>query len=173
MSVSIDTLKHKGSGLIRIVCGAYFPRTDEGPRRIKYQARLRRATRTVVKNVRNYWEHKSFRFRFERFGDVWTLVMLPGYVFTTDGKSDLLEGKVVNRLSTKREGRDYNQVVHNDLVFWTWVLSEGKHNIFALNTDSIETQTDMIPPDKIHKRNGNQIRIRANLSATVARDFAS
>lgn len=149
---------------------AYFSRTDEGPRRIKYQARLRRATRTVVKKIRNYWEHKSFRFRFERLGDVWTLVMLPGYVFTTDGRSDLLEGKVVNRLSTKREGRDYNNVVHNDLVFWTWVLSDGKHNIVMLNTDSTRTQ-GMIPPDKIHKQNGNQIRIRANLSATVAPDF--
>ncbi len=150
---------------------AYFPRTDEGPRRIKYQARSRRATRTVVKKIRNYWEHKSFRFRFERFGDVWALVMLPGYVFTTDGRSDLLEGKVVNRLSTKREGRDYNKVVHNDLVFWTWVLSAENHSIFALNTDSTGTQTGMIPPDKIHRRNGNQIRIRANLSATVAADF--
>ena len=150
---------------------AHFPRTDEGPRKIKYQARLRRATRTVVKKIRNYWEHKSFRFRFERFGDVWTLVMLPGYVFTTDGRSDLLEGKVVNRLSTKREGRDYNKVVHNDLVFWTWVLSGENHSIFGLNTDSTGTQTGMIPPDKIHKRNGNQIRIRANLSATVAADF--
>ncbi len=149
---------------------AYFPRTQEGPRKIKYQARLRRATRTVVKKIRNYWEHKSFRFRFERLGDVWTLVMLPGYVFTTDGKSDLLEGKVVNRLSTKREGRDYNNVVHNDLVFWTWVLSGGKHNIFVLNTDATRTQ-GMIPSDKIHKQNGNQIRIRANLSATVAPDF--
>ena len=150
---------------------AYFFRTDEGPRRIKYQARLRRATRTVVKKIRNYWEHKSFRFRFERFGDVWTLVMLPGYVFTTDGKSDFLEGEVVNRLSTKREGRDYNNVVHNDLVFWTSVLSGGKHSICVYNTDSIGTQTGIIPPDKIHKRNGNQIRIRANLSATVAPDF--
>lgn len=165
-------LKAQGLWVDKDRMRAYFPRTDEGPRRIKYQARLRRATRTVVKNVRNYWEHKSFRFRFERFGDVWTLVMLPGYVFTTDGKSDLLEGKVVNRLSTKREGRDYNNVVHNDLVFWTWVLSGGKHNIFVLNTDSSDIQTGMIPPDKIHKRNGNQIRIRANLSATVARDFA-
>ena len=165
-------LKAQGLWVDKDRMRAYFPRTDEGPRRIRYQARLRRATRTVVKKIRNYWEHKSFRFRFERFGDVWTLVMLPGYVFTTDGKSDLLEGEVVNRLSTKREGRDYNKVVHNDLVFWTWVLSEGKHNIFALNTDSIDTQTDMIPPDKIHKRNGNQIRIRANLSATVARDLA-
>ena len=150
---------------------AYFPRTQEGPLKIKYQARLRRAARTVVKRIRNYWEHKSFRFRFERFGDVWTLVILPGYVFTTDGRSDLLEGKVVNRLSTKREGRDYNKVVHNDLVFWTRVLSEENHSIFVLNTDSTGTQTGMIPPDKIHKRNGNQIRISANLSATVAADF--
>ena len=150
---------------------AYFPRTDEGPRRIKYQARLRRATRTVVKRIRNYWEHKSFRFRFERFGDVWTLVILPGYVFTTDGRSDLLEGKEVNRLSTKREGRDYNNVAHNDLVFWTRVLSGENHSIFVLNTDSIGSQTDMIPSNKIHKRNGDQIRIRANLSTTVAPDF--
>ncbi|MYA71405.1 hypothetical protein F4009_06410 [Candidatus Poribacteria bacterium] len=150
---------------------AYFARTQEGPRKIKYQARLRRATRTVVKKIKNYWEHKSFRFRFERFGDVWTLVMLPGYVFTTDGRSDLLEGKVVNRLSTKREGRDYNNVVHNDLVFWTWVLSRENHSIFVLNTDSTGTQTGMIPLDKIHRQDGNQIRIRSNLSATVAPDF--
>ena len=150
---------------------AYFFRTDEGPRRITYQARLRRATRTVVKRIRNYWEHKSFRFRFERFGDVWTLVILPGYVFTTDGRSNLLEGKEVNRLSTKREGRDYNNVVHNDLVFWTSVLSGGKHSICVYNIDSTGTQTGIIPPDNIHKHNGNQIRIRANLSATVAPDF--
>ena len=164
-------LKTKGLWVDKDRMRAYFPRTDGGPRKIKYQARLRRATRTVVKRIKNYWEHKSFRFRFERFGDVWTLVMLPGYVFTTDGRSDLLEGKVVNRLSTKREGRDYNNVVHNDLVFWTWVLSGENHSIFVLNTDFIGTQTGMIPPDKIHKRNGNQIRIRASLSATVAPDF--
>ena len=166
-------LKTQGLWVDKDRMRAYFPRTDEGPRRIKYQARLRIATRTVVKKIRNYWEHKSFRFRFERFGDVWTLVMLPGYVFTTDGKSDLLEGKVVNRLSTKREGRDYNNIVHNDLVFWTWVLSGGKSSIFVLNTDSTDDQTGMILPDKIYKQNGNQIRIRANLSATVALDFGT
>ena len=166
-------LKTQGLWVDKDRMRAYFPRTDEGPRRIKYQARLRRATRTVVKKIKNYWEHKSFRFRFERFGDVWTLVMLPGYVFTTDGKSDLLEGKVVNRLSTKREGRDYNNIVHNDLVFWTWVLSGGKSSIFVLNTDSTDDQTGMILPDKIYKQNGNQIRIRANLSATVALDFGT
>ena len=164
-------LKAQGLWVDKERMRAYFFRTDEGPRKIKYQARLRRATRTVVKKIRNYWEHKSFRFRFERFGDVWTLVILPGYVFTTDGRSDLLEGKVVNRLSTKREGRDYNNVVHNDLVFWTRVLSGENHSSFVLNTDSTRTQTDMIPLDKIHRQDGNQIRIRSNLSATVAPDF--
>ncbi|MDE0554721.1 MAG: SIR2 family protein [Candidatus Poribacteria bacterium] len=139
---------------------AYFPRTDKGTRKINYQAPLRRATRTVVKRRKNYWEHQSFWFRFERFGDVWTLVILPSYVFTTDGKKALLQGDLVNKLSTQRQSRDYNNATHNDLVFWTWVLSEGKHGTFALNTEPANVQSD-----------GNRIRVRTNLSAAVASDF--
>ena len=150
---------------------AYFPKTDEGARKIKYQARLRRATRTVVKKKNSYWEHKSFWFRFERFGDVWTLVLLPSYVFTTDGKAALLPGDLVNRFSTKHQSRDYNNVIHNDLVFWTWVLSEGKHGTFALKTGPVDVQTEIISVNEIHKWDKTQIRIRANLSATVASDF--
>ena len=150
---------------------AYFPRTDEGPRRIKYQARLRRATRTVVKKKNSYWEHKSFWFRFERFGSVWTLVVLPSYVFTTDGKASLLQGDLVNRFSTKHQSRDYNNIIHNDLVFWTWVLSGEKPGTFALNTGFTNVQTPMISANKIRELGGHQIRIRSGLSATVARDF--
>lgn len=150
---------------------AYFPRTDEGPRRIKYQARSRQATRTVVKKRNRYWEHKSFWFRFERFGDVWTLVLLPSYVFTTNGKAALLSGDLVNRFSTKRQSRDYNKVIHNDLVFWTQVLSKGKYGTFALNTDPDNVQTEIISANEKHKVDRSQIRIRANLSATVAPDF--
>ena len=150
---------------------AYFPRTDEGPRRIKYQARLRRATRTVVKKRNSYWEHKSFWFRFERFGSVWTLVVLPSYVFTTDGRASLLQGDLVNRFSTKHQSRDYNNIIHNDLVFWTWVLSGEKSGTFALNTGFTNVQTPMISANKIRELGGPQIRIRSGLSATVARDF--
>ena len=150
---------------------AYFPRTDEGPRRIKYQARLRRATRTVVKKKKPYWEHKSFWFRFERFGDVWTLVVLPSYVFTTDGRASLLQGDLVNRFSTKHQSRDYNNSVHNDLVFWTWVLSGEKQGTFVLNTGFTNVQTPMISENRIREIGGHQIRIRSGLSATVARDF--
>lgn len=150
---------------------AYFPRTDKGPRKITYQARLRLATRTVVKNQKRYWEHKSFWFRFERFGDVWALVVLPSYVFTTDGKESLLQRDLVNRFSTKCQSRDYNNVVHNDLVFWTWVLSGEKHGTFSLNTGSTNMQAGIVSANKIHKWNEHQIRIRSNLSATVAPDF--
>lgn len=150
---------------------AYFPRTDKGTREITYQARVRRATRKVVKKRSNYWEHKSFWFRFECFGDVWTLVLLPSYVFTTDGKAALLPGDLVNKFSTKRQSRDYNNVVLNDLVFWTRVLSGGSHGTFALNTGPLNTQSGMVSADKIEEQNGEQIRIRANLSATIAFDF--
>ena len=150
---------------------AYFPRTDEGPRAIKYQARIRQATRTVVKKKSGHWEHKSFGFRFERFADTWTLVLLPGYVFTSDGKFGFLERDIVNRLSTKREGRDYNSIVHNDLVFWAWVLSGGKHSSFALQTGPGDVQDIPVSLNENHdSSNEPQILVKANLSTTVVRN---
>jgi len=113
---------------------AYFPRTEHGgPLAVTYQARLRRAKRTVVKvrssprtGAVSYWEHEALRYRFERFGDVWALLLEPGYVFTFDGKKRLLAPEKVNKLSTKRAARDYNSAVHNDLSFWAWLLAGGE-----------------------------------------------
>src|SRR5258708_24016827 len=121
---------------------AYFPRSDAGPREITYQARLRRATRTVTKPVISkttqrvrYWEHEAIRFGFERFGDAWALHLVPGYVFTVNGSFKLVEGSKVGPLATRRAAHDYNQQVHNDLIFWLWVLAQGTDH-FLLNTDS-------------------------------------
>ena len=147
---------------------AYFPKTEENSRSVTYQARVRRATRKVVKKKNKYWEHKSFWFRFERYGNAWTLLLLPSYVFTTDGKKDLLPGDLVNRYSTRLQSRDYNNVVHNDLVFWTWVLAGGKHGTFALDIGAPDIKSDTVSENKIHKGNGHQILIRNNLSAVVA-----
>ncbi len=147
---------------------AYFPKTDENFRKITYKARVRRATRKVVKKVNNYWEHKSFWFRFERYGNVWTLLLLPSYVFTTDGKASYLPGDLTNKYSTRLQSHDYNNVVHNDLVFWAWVLSGGKHGTFALNTGAPDIKSNTVSGNRIHKGNGHQILIRNNLSAVVA-----
>ena len=125
----VDTKRKRG----------YFPRSDIGPRSITYQARLRKAKRTVVKSrvsprtgKVSYWEHESLGYRFQRFGRSWGLLLEPAYVFTFDGAKGLLASDRVNRLSTKRASRDYNPAVHNDLSFWSWMISRGNHQ-FALD----------------------------------------
>jgi hypothetical protein len=119
---------------------AYFPRTDKGPREITYQATFRHATRTVTKPFVSrktqrtlYWEHEAFWFGFAYFNGAWALRLLPGYVFTVDGRSKLLHHSRVGALATKKSARDFNQQVLNDLVFWTWVLSDGADS-FLLGT---------------------------------------
>ena len=133
-------LKSRGLAIDKKRKRAYFPRTEAGERPIEYQARLRRATRVVTKPVVSpttqkirYWEHKAFYFSFECLADTWVLQILPTYVFTKDGKYDLLQSDRVTALSTRRASRDYNGHVHNDLVFWTWVISGGEAGTFALD----------------------------------------
>ena len=134
-------LKARGLAVDKKRKRAYFPRTDAGERPVPYQARLRRATRVVTKPVVSrttqkirYWEHKAFHFSFECFSDIWMLQVLPGYVFTKDGKYDLLNSERVAALATRRASHDYNSHVHNDFVFWTWVLSGGEAGSFALDS---------------------------------------
>jgi hypothetical protein len=134
-------LEHRGLIVDKKRKRAYFPRSgaEDGKRVITYQSRLRRPTRTVTKPIISqssgkvrYWEHESFSFLLEQFDESWALQIVPGYVFTINGIAKLLEGAKVNRLSTKRASRDYNSQVHNDLVFWSWVLSGGEPGSFRL-----------------------------------------
>lgn len=139
----------------------YFPRSEDGPREITYQARLRRATRTVTRPVISkstqkvrYWEHEAIRFGFDRFGGAWTLHLVPGYVFTVNGSSKLVEGPRVGPLATRRAAHDYNPQVHNDLIFWLWVLAHGKDH-FLLDTGSSQS-----------------IEVRAQYVSCAVRDIA-
>jgi hypothetical protein len=111
----------------------YFP-SDEGEgREISYKARVRRAKRTVTKpivskasGVTRYWEHEAVGYRFRRFGEEWGLMLVPGWLFTHDGKRKLLKGPRVGPLTTRRAARDYNPQVANDLIFWLATLTEGQ-----------------------------------------------
>jgi hypothetical protein len=123
---------------------AYFPRSQTGAREVTYQSLSRRPTRTVTKPILGrttqevrFWDHKAIRFGFERYGDVWAIQIVPTYVFTMDGLHKLVESTRVSRLATKRVARDYNMQVHNDLIFWSWVLSEGRDS-FSLHTGASE-----------------------------------
>jgi nucleoside phosphorylase len=140
---------------------AYFTKHKdiEEKRHITYKARLKKSTRTVTKPVVSsftqkirYWEHQSFTFELEQYNGTWAMKILPGYVFTLDGIRDLLEGERVNVLSTKRASRDYNSKVHTDLIFWTWILSNGKQGDFSLQMGpteyEINKQIEIMPKKK-------------------------
>jgi hypothetical protein len=114
----------------------YFERTDNGAREITYQASMRQATRTVTKpfiskNTQKllYWQHESMSFAFERFTDEWALRILPGYTFTRDGHAEPLHHLRVGPLATRKAARDFTLQVYNHLVFWTWVLAEGRDSV--------------------------------------------
>jgi hypothetical protein len=122
-SLVVDTWKKR----------CYFSRTDAGPREVTYQASVRQATRTVTKAVESkrtgkilYWQHEALGFGFESFGGAWSLRILPGYVFTKDGRRTFLHHEKIGALATRKAARDFNLQVYNDLVFWTWVLAGGK-----------------------------------------------
>jgi hypothetical protein len=113
----------------------YYGRVEggDGTRQITYEARARQATRTVTRpwvgktsGRTLYWEHQSVRYRFRRFQREWGLLLVPGWVFTTDGYHDLLRGPRVGPLSTRRSARDFNPNVANHLHFWATTLCQGE-----------------------------------------------
>lgn len=111
----------------------WFPRSDDGTTEITYRARVRDATRTVTKpNISRatekvrYWEHEALRFSFRQLGDQWVMQLVPTIVFTTDGYDELLRGRKVGPLVTRRMARDFNPQVQNDLYFWRWVFARGE-----------------------------------------------
>lgn len=129
----------------------YYPRTEEGERTIAYQARVKKAKRTVVrpryaanKEKVRYWEHKAFYYAIKRFGNQWGLFIEPTYVFSLNGEKEMLASKRVGALATKKASRDYNLSVLNDLVFWMWVLSKGSTEYFVLKTSNAENLGDAI-----------------------------
>jgi predicted HTH transcriptional regulator len=130
---------------------AYFPKTEDGERVVTYQARFKRATRTIVRPRYNaakdkirYWEHKAFTYSVKRFGDQWGLLIEPTYVFTRDGGKLLLASERIGPLATKKASRDYNINVLNDITFWMWVMSKGTQDVFRLSVSAHEDWEDDI-----------------------------
>ncbi len=118
---------------------AYFARGDDLERKLSYQGRLRKATRTVVKartkrdsDDVQYFEHKAVSFSAMRFGRDWGVILTPGYAFTRDGARKPISRERTNSLSTRRAARDFNPTVLQDVSFWVAVLSAEAEGLFAL-----------------------------------------
>ena len=131
---------------------AHFPRGEEPNRKITYQGRVKRATRTIVKARTKrdsddiiYYEHKSFTYSLAVFGVDWGLFVNPGYVFTRDGRGRYLGRERTNVLSTKRAARDFNPSVMHDVTFWMACLSEEADGVFAMRTEAKNALADYAP----------------------------
>jgi len=118
---------------------AYFARGKEPDLKISYQARVRKATRTVVKarNKRDstdilYYEHKALSFSIMNFGAEWGITLNPGYAFTRDGERDALAPDRITVLSTRRAAHDFNPNVLQDVTFWSAIISGEADGLFAL-----------------------------------------
>jgi hypothetical protein len=131
-------LNYLGLRVDKLKKRAFFERNskDEENVQIRYQARIKSATRTVVKrrvsqsNKLLYWEHKSFSYKVEKFQNSYAIFIIPNYTFTIDGYYKYIKAEKINALSTKRASRDYNIHYLNDLSFWIWVITNGgKQNI--------------------------------------------
>ncbi len=154
---------------------AYFTKTIDGEaKEISYQARLKKATRTVARPRINsvsekvmYWEHKSIWYSFDYIGNSWYLLINPAYVFTIDGIKKLLKSERVNILSTKKASRDYNMAVHNDLTFWANYISHANATAFFLRPNSKEINDGVILGPIIPG-----IIISAKLPTTIVNDIS-
>jgi ATP-dependent DNA helicase recG-like protein/SIR2-like protein len=114
----------------------WYEATNEADTVVTYRARTRTTTRTVVKARRRpdtsiaYYEHHAVEWSFERLGDDWHLLLVPGWTFTKDGIGLQLPAGRVTTLSTRRAARDYNANVQAHLFFWAWVLAGGDDQVF-------------------------------------------
>lgn len=110
----------------------WFPSEEGRERRVTYQGRVKRSTRTVTKPISREdgrarrWEHESVSWSFRRYGDSWVLHVVPGWVFTDDGDWKMMRGPKVAKFAVRRAARDYNAQVAHHLHFWLWVLTRGQ-----------------------------------------------
>ena len=118
----------------------HFKKPDDSRElKISYQARVRKATRTVVKERMKksgegvaYYEHKALSFHVIDFSTDWAILLSPGYTFTRDGFGLSIGRDRLNVLSTRRAAKDFNQAVHQDITFWISVISSEANGIFPL-----------------------------------------
>lgn len=139
---------------------AYYTRTDdEEERKITYRARLKKATRTVVRPRRKsedqsilWYEHKALEFSLMEFGADWALALTSGYAFTRNGYGQFINREKTNVLSTKRAAKDFNANAHNDATFWMSMIAEGNSELFALRPSGGASVEDFAPTISMHAR---------------------
>jgi hypothetical protein len=85
----------------------------------------------------------AVRFSVRRFGNQWGVLLVPGWVFTLDGRHKFLRGPRVGPLSTRLSAHEYNQTVANHLYFWLAMLV-GDDSTAQLPCSGLEIGRDLV-----------------------------
>jgi hypothetical protein len=103
----------------------YFPPKDGGIRKWKNPGDQPRevAAPKSTKDGGVFWVHHSVEARIKRFGENLFVLLVPGFTFTSDGKTPL-EGKSMGRLSIQWGGRQKNPDVLRSVMFWAKALAK-------------------------------------------------
>ncbi|MEM8641685.1 MAG: DUF4365 domain-containing protein [Cyanobacteria bacterium P01_G01_bin.54] len=104
--------------------------TREKP--IKKVWRSSRTKRSPCRTVSKYYEygadkffrHSSLSARFQRYGKTWGIILRPGLYFSTDGKR-VWSPEKAKSYSTRYRSREYNNHYLNNILFWSFILSDG------------------------------------------------
>jgi hypothetical protein len=105
--------------------------------------------RTVAKRIRpkggdsEFWVHHGARLRFRILGQKVFLLIVPLYLFTEDGNTTI-GGKAAGKLSHMWMGKQQNADIFRDVLFWTYVLGNGKQ-VAKVETGSVPIQIEAVP----------------------------
>lgn len=88
------------------------------------------ASRMIYKAIRNklsddpeaiqHWQHEAFRYKFQRFGSTWYLVVTPFWAFTADGIGS--PSRWQKKSSANMRKPEKNRAVLGHVLFWASVL---------------------------------------------------
>lgn len=105
--------------------------------------------RTVAKRIKSktgdseFWVHHGARLRFRLLGQKVVLLVVPLYLFTEDGYT-AIGGKAAGKLSHMWMGKQQNDHIFRDVLFWAYVLGNGAQ--FAkIETGSTPIEIETVP----------------------------
>ncbi|OAM91258.1 hypothetical protein AW736_04105 [Termitidicoccus mucosus] len=97
---------------------------------LKTRAIKLNASRMIYKAIKNklsddpeaiqHWQHEAFRYKFQRFGSAWYLVLTPYWAFTSDGVES--PSRWQKKSSANMRKPEKNRAVLGHVLFWASVL---------------------------------------------------
>lgn len=129
----------------------YFPPQDNQQLYVVWNSGLKRSEREITtfktkKGQKGFWKQKAVSVNFRIMNGEYILVLSPGFLFTTDGKTPV-NPKLMTKLSSRTWSRYGNYPLLNDVRFWVGFISNYKSPL-EIDTGGepirIQTQCDQI-----------------------------